>query len=36
MVVLGDAVTLLPQGLMMTPLRSGTDGFFVSVMTRRS
>ena len=36
MVVLGDAVTLLPEGLMMTPLRSGTDGFFVSVMTRRS
>ncbi|MGO9360642.1 MAG: RsmB/NOP family class I SAM-dependent RNA methyltransferase [Xanthobacteraceae bacterium] len=29
------AVLLAPEGLLMTPLRTGTDGFFVSVLTRR-
>jgi 16S rRNA (cytosine967-C5)-methyltransferase len=24
-----------PEGLLMTPRRTGTDGFFVSVMTRK-
>lgn len=32
--VLGPAVRLLSNGLLMTPLTSGTDGFFVSVLTR--
>lgn len=32
--ILGPAVRLLSNGLLMTPLTSGTDGFFVSVLTR--
>ncbi|MET4633492.1 RsmB/NOP family class I SAM-dependent RNA methyltransferase [Kaistia defluvii] len=32
--ILGPAVRLLSNGLLMTPLASGTDGFFVSVLTR--
>ena len=31
----GKAALLTPEGLLMTPLRTGTDGFFVSVLTRR-
>ncbi|WEK49477.1 MAG: RsmB/NOP family class I SAM-dependent RNA methyltransferase [Candidatus Kaistia colombiensis] len=34
--ILGPAVRLLSNGLLMTPLTSGTDGFFVSVLTRAS
>jgi 16S rRNA (cytosine967-C5)-methyltransferase len=31
------AATLLsPEGLLMTPRRTGTDGFFVSVMKRQT
>jgi 16S rRNA (cytosine967-C5)-methyltransferase len=30
------AVLVSPEGLLMTPLRTGTDGFFVSVLTRRA
>ena len=29
-----EAVIASPEGLLMTPLRTGTDGFFVSVMVR--
>jgi hypothetical protein len=29
-------VFLSPEGLQMTPRRTETDGFFVSVLTRRS
>jgi len=29
------AALIAPEGLLMTPLRTGTDGFFVSVLTRR-
>jgi 16S rRNA (cytosine967-C5)-methyltransferase len=32
--ILGPAVRLMSNGLLMTPLTSGTDGFFVSVLTR--
>jgi len=32
--ILGPAVRLLSNGLLMTPRISGTDGFFVSVLTR--
>jgi 16S rRNA (cytosine967-C5)-methyltransferase len=28
------AVVLSAEGLLMTPRRTGTDGFFVAVMTR--
>jgi 16S rRNA (cytosine967-C5)-methyltransferase len=28
----GKAVRYSPQGLLMTPLRTGTDGFFVSIL----
>lgn len=31
----GEAVLQSPEGLLMTPRRTGTDGFFVSVMTRK-
>ncbi|MCX5578931.1 RsmB/NOP family class I SAM-dependent RNA methyltransferase [Kaistia terrae] len=34
--ILGPAVRLMSNGLLMTPLNSGTDGFFVSVLTRNS
>jgi 16S rRNA (cytosine967-C5)-methyltransferase len=30
------AVLVSPEGLLMTPLRTGTDGFFVSVLTHRA
>ena len=30
-----EAARLSPQGLLMTPHRTGTDGFFVSLMTRK-
>ena len=30
-----DKVRVSPEGVLMTPLRTGTDGFFVSVMTYR-
>ena len=36
MIETGAAVTRLPLGLMLTPRRSGTDGFFVAVLARRS
>ncbi len=36
MIETGAAVTRLPLGLMLTPRRSGTDGFFVAVLSRRS
>lgn len=29
-----EAVMIAPEGLLMTPRRTGTDGFFVSVLTR--
>ncbi|RAI44043.1 RsmB/NOP family class I SAM-dependent RNA methyltransferase [Rhodoplanes roseus] len=29
-----DSVLTFPEGLLMTPRRTGTDGFFVSVLTR--
>ena len=32
----GRAVQLTPEGLLMTPLRTGTDGFFVSLLTRQA
>jgi 16S rRNA (cytosine967-C5)-methyltransferase len=32
---LADAVRLTTHGLQMTPLRTGTDGFFVAVLERR-
>jgi 16S rRNA (cytosine967-C5)-methyltransferase len=32
--ILGPTVRLLENGLLMTPLTSGTDGFFVSVLIR--
>ena len=31
-----DAVRLSPEGVLMTPRRTGTDGFFVSVLRRRT
>jgi 16S rRNA (cytosine967-C5)-methyltransferase len=30
----GNAVRYAPQGLLMTPLRTGTDGFFVSILRK--
>ncbi|SHG01896.1 16S rRNA (cytosine967-C5)-methyltransferase [Kaistia soli DSM 19436] len=36
MIETGDAVRRLPLGLMLTPRRSGTDGFFIAVLVRRS
>jgi 16S rRNA (cytosine967-C5)-methyltransferase len=30
-----SAVLVTPEGLLMTPRRTGTDGFFVAIMTRR-
>jgi 16S rRNA (cytosine967-C5)-methyltransferase len=30
------AALVSPEGILMTPRRTGTDGFFVSVMKRRS
>jgi 16S rRNA (cytosine967-C5)-methyltransferase len=30
-----SAVLAAPEGLLMTPRRTGTDGFFVAIMTRR-
>ena len=30
-----EAARLSPEGLLMTPYRTGTDGFFVSLMTRK-
>ncbi len=33
-VAFGKAVRSSPQGLLMTPLRTGTDGFFVSILRK--
>ena len=30
-----EAVLLSPEGLLMTPRRTGTDGFFVSVLRQQ-
>jgi 16S rRNA (cytosine967-C5)-methyltransferase len=30
-----EAVLQLPEGLLMTPRRTGTDGFFVSVLRKQ-
>ena len=31
-----DATLMSPEGLLMTPRRTGTDGFFVSILARKS
>jgi 16S rRNA (cytosine967-C5)-methyltransferase len=31
----GTAILVTGEGLLMTPRRTGTDGFFVAIMTRK-